>query len=245
MISKPQYIIPFLILIGTFIACTKGSYITPEVSIISIIQSGDTTFLDIEVKDFGEPIVSIGVGYEIGQSPSVSDNQMIYDGGRGLLRIPVLNLRPETTYEFIAFAVNDYSFDESNIVSFYVPLRATSEPPCDLAPNEVNFAGANYTPNLVRYGGKVVSFQAPGHRMDFTFATTPTSGNYITSKIGQNFPNEVTVVVGSFNRIPLESSDTIFVEKLDEEKFRLRFCDLKYKTQSGNIIELKGDFITD
>jgi len=233
-----------------FFGCTRGSYITPEIELLSIFQIGDTTIINIDVDDFGEPIFGIGVAYQIGETPLVTDNQLLYSGGNGLLSVPIIGLAQEMEYHFIVFVVNDYSYGESKSMTFFVPRRTPIEPPCELESEQIEFAGGLYTPQRATASfsdiRNVIDFSAPGLTMGFSFKEKPNTGIYKTTKSTPDFSNQIYVTVGnSFPPPSVEEGDDIYIEKVTEEKFRVSFCDLKYNSQSGTTFKIKGEFSTD
>lgn len=247
---------PFsILLLSSLILCyscdldlfTTHEYTIPEISIINIEQVKDTTYLQLRVEDLGIPIEAIGLAYQIGASPLITDNQLLYEGGNGDIILPVSDLTPEKEYTFIAFAINSFALGKSEEMSFQVPIREALEPPCDLPEMRVIIGGNpiqfNRASGRINFNG-LYQVDANASRADINleFVEFPTTGIYTTVENIDPFNTaadqvvKIQVTFGQW-RI-LKDGGLVYVEKLDENQLRIRFCELYFNNSlvEGHIL---------
>ena len=66
----------------------------------------------------GEPITEIGMCYGTNETPSLSDNVLVYTGSDSIFSFPLTGLSPKTTYYFCTYATNSKGTSYGNVRMF-------------------------------------------------------------------------------------------------------------------------------
>ncbi len=215
------------------------SYVQPHISIEGFEQSFDTTFVIVTVEESNEPIELIGIAYNY-ETPTITDNQQLYNGSEGTFLVPLVDLEPEETYEFIAFAGNSYSYGQSEPISFTVPIY-TRAVPCELEVNELIFDGvAQALSNAsVTDGGLTIFASTSNMSFNFSFSSPPTSGEYEVTTLNSLDTSKVKLTM-FFDQFYNFDDGDVFIEQIENEHYLLSFCNLRTRENTPRV--LKGNF---
>ncbi len=230
----------------------SNDYKLPIIEITGFFQDKDTTLVQVSADDSGTELEYIGISYNQTGNPHVTENQILFGPGSGELLLPVEELTPESLYYFRAFIVEENVFAESEVDSFRVPLPEPPIPPCTLEEGVI-MDGINVYDDLSSgtsdtYEGYVLIVypaNLTGGSFRFTFIDYPTSDVYTPSyELDYEFPNWVRVEYwGTGAPIKnFEREGAVYIEKLEDFKWSVSFCGLKYQLGSASPREVSGNF---
>jgi len=244
-----------LILMG----CKDYSNTIPTIEIVSVETENDTTIIVGKVLDEGiGKLDYIGFCYNQKGDPGLLENQILVESisSENVFYTSIIELKPDSTYYFKAFASNGISYGESEAMSFMIPLTSAPNVPCVLLNDTVYKDGYPYNVNV--YSGEPYSAQgnwgirascSPDLRLKFDFHDIPANGIYTScDHISFDLDNKnvfVSIEVGFFMDLySINSGGKIYVENITNDSIIVSFCNLTY-TQSSSDIELKGKLICD
>ena len=238
----------FIIICALFlIGCDKDSPFKdysdpyPKVQTIEAVAGGgDTIILAGECTSEGKlPLQYIGFYYDTDPNPKM-DRQEAFEPFIGKFGSKIGGLSPDSTYYYVAFAVNDLGYSKGEVKSFKVGKPTPQVAPCDLDENTalVNGSNVNWSyPTAVIYNSEAVvsaeSYMA-GVAVTITFNDSKIpSGKYTTSSYDLLHLGAKNVLVtirnaGAYTEIPVKSGATVYVAENTDGTVTVSFCDLEY-----------------
>jgi hypothetical protein len=237
----------FIIICALFlIGCDKDSPFKdysdpyPKVQTLEAVPGeGDTIILAGECTSEGKfPLQYIGFYYDTDPNPKM-DRQEAFEPFIGKFGSKIGGLSPDSTYYYVAFAVNDLGYSKGDVKSFKVGKPTPQVAPCTMPSNFVSLNGSestlSYPFSEITNNDAVITTESysSGIQLSLTFnETSITSGKYVTSNYStlQLGAKNVLITVGNgFSETALISGQTVYVSDKGDGTVTISFCDLEYK----------------
>lgn len=251
-----KYIISFLTAALFLTGCNEDKYLRlPAVETSSVEVSGTDIILTGKMIDNGNAGVwTLGFCYDRDRVPAtIQRNQTLVDWvyEDGTFQASLQGLKQDSTYYFQAFIVTDLGFATGEVIEYTVPRFEAPEAPCEnnLTMNRVTDDGRNYT--VTAYARESDFSETYDIAVDcgpwnpditFSFREKPVTGIYSTANRIDRYgtTNDVSVKITKTvgygaTTIPVNSGQFVYVNRMDEDKLILSFCDLAYKMNVNNM----------
>jgi hypothetical protein len=234
-----------------FFGCDKDSPFKdysdpyPKVQTLEAVAGvGDTIILAGECTSEGKlPLQYIGFYFDTDPNPKMN-RQEVYEPFIGKFGSKIGGLSPDSTYYYVAFAVNDLGYSKGEVKSFKVGKPTPQIAPCDLDENTAIVNGNNvnwsYPTATIENSDAVVSAESylAGIAVTIKFNDSKIpSGKYTTSSLDLLPLGARNVLVtirnaGAYTEIPVDSGAIVYVAENTDGTVTVSFCDLKYKSNN-------------
>jgi hypothetical protein len=212
----------------------------PKVQTLEAIAGeGDTIILAGECTSEGKlPLQYIGFYYDTDSNPKMY-RQEAFEPFIGKFGSKIGGLSPDSTYYYVAFAVNELGYAKGEVKSFKVGKPTPQIAPCTMDLNTVINNGSKSTLSYpfaeITFNDAVVTAESysSGIQLTLTFndISIP-SGKYVTSNYEtlQLGTKNVLITIGSgYNETALNPGQSVYVSDNDDGTVTVSFCDLEYK----------------
>lgn len=208
----------------------------------AIAGEGDTIIFAGECSSEGKlPLEYIGFYYGTDSIPRM-DRQFVFEPIVGKFGYKLGGLSPDSTYYYVAFAVNELGPTKGEIKSFKVGKPVPQVAPCTMDVNTVIYNGSeaslSYPFAEITNNDAVVTAESysSGLQLSITFnETTIPSGKYVTSNYAtlQLGAKNVLITLGSgYNETALNTGQSVYVSDNGDGTVTVSFCDLEYKSNN-------------
>ncbi|MCB0840703.1 MAG: hypothetical protein KDE26_21835 [Bacteroidetes bacterium] len=229
----------------------------PTIEMESVeMLSNDTALVIARITDPGDYFVEYtGFGYSMDKGFDLRENQIIFDGSEVQIGALLPDLKSDTTYYVQAFAANDCGYGVTEKIALEVPKASPPHIPCNLDEDQVSINGQVYPINIAGKGESWTTFiysdyaiRASSGLMTLTinFHEEPENGIYYVGTEDDFLKRNKNVIVTlRWNSAwrEVKTGSYIYVEEIDEGKFKVSICDLKIVV-SNNEFQLVGEFST-
>lgn len=247
-----KYTLTIFSLIILFFSCSKALKNTedyfPDLTMTAEIQQdGSVLVTGTIIKNGAGPLSDIGFSFSENEDWYITENQILLGPNDKFSFIYEQGFDPAKTYYFRAFAVNNYGYKLSKVVSLSAIKAVPVVAPCVLNPNIIKLNSSNYAiTNFVaaNHGFDYVSYQCSANSYTFTieFDKPPLTGIYTTRPaITQGEKNVVVTMFNGFESQHLSYDKVVYVNRIDANNFMVEICDATW-TVGSFIYNFKCNF---
>jgi len=226
----------------------------PEIELTSaaVLSDGSVELVGTVISEGASPIEFAGFCVSTQPMPVMDDDQAIVSVDGNTFTVIYDGFDPYTRYYFRAWAVNEWGYTYSNILSLDSIVAQPVDPPCAPSMNTIDFivgvGGGNEVFDNVdepMHGFKTWDFRAwttGSGIIDFSFGSAPHTGVYTsTSGPPEDIPNGVYLYVqyGAGGGAAL-SDQPVYVKEITPSLWEVTLCDVTWKWGSSDTFKLSG-----